>query len=148
MRFSSTSSGRKFSARRKYSAAISIALRGISPTISLPTTGTPYRSASRRTVSKTRCSGVCSKSVRLIETCARLREAEHHAHRFDEAETAARKADGLGDPLGDVHIRRAQVDVVSDEEFARPQHNGAGRGMAHRLADIGRAAGFRAHLFQ
>ena len=42
--------------------------RASSPTISDPTIGTPWRSASERTHSKTRCRGVFLKFVMLIET--------------------------------------------------------------------------------
>ena len=72
-RFSKIKDESKFSTCRNHSAACSSAFFGINPTISLDTGTTPYRSASRFTISNTRCTGVCSKSVRFIETCARPR---------------------------------------------------------------------------
>ena len=67
-RFSRISDESKFSTCRNHSAACSSAFFGMSPTISLETGMTPYRAASRLTISNTRWIGVCSKSVRFMET--------------------------------------------------------------------------------
>ena len=69
-RFSKIRDESKFSTCKNHSAACSNAFFGINPTISLETGTTPYRAASRFTISNTLCTGVCSKSVRFIETCA------------------------------------------------------------------------------
>ena len=72
-RFSRISDESKFSTCRNHSAACSNAFFGISPTISLERGTTPYRAASCFTISNTRWMGVCSKSVRFMETWARPR---------------------------------------------------------------------------
>ncbi len=67
---------------------------------------------------------------------------------FYVAETAGGETNGLGNLLGDADIGGAQVDVVSDQEFARAHHDGAGGRVANRVAHVRVALGHRPHLFE
>ena len=69
---------------------------------------TPCRSASERTHSKTRWSGVFLKFVMLIETWTIPRSRELDAHRLDVPEAAGEMADRLGDAIGDREVLRAR----------------------------------------
>src|SRR5262249_8894640 len=72
---------------------------------------------------------------------------EVHTHRLDVAKAAVRKANRLRNLLGNADIRRAEIDVVRDEEFARADDSCPGGGMADGVAAIRGALGHHAHFF-
>src|SRR5262249_45853591 len=71
---------------------------------------------------------------------------EHHAHRLHVTEASVGETDGFGDALRDRNIRRVEIDVVSDQEFAGAGDESARTWMTDRVADVGRSRLHDAHL--
>src|ERR1700722_8638330 len=65
--------------------------------------------------------------------------ANEKSSAFDKAQTSGGKADGFGNLLGDIHIRRVEENVVGDESFAGSNDGGSGGGVNFWLAEIGLA---------
>ena len=104
--------------------------RGIKPTSSLPAISIPRPSASARTRSNTRWSGVISKSTRLTETCTWPRDFSFQPDGLYRRQTAGRLANCASDGACSCEVLRVQVDVPRHQESARAHDADAGSGMA------------------
>jgi len=72
-------------------------------------------------------SGFCSKSVRLIDTCARLR-AFNSTPRTSHTAARPTKTGSPSQSVRNADIRRIQIDVVGHQELARAHHCHSRRG--------------------
>jgi len=50
--------------------------------------------------------------------------------------------------LADGDVGGVQIDIVSDQEFARADYGSAGGGMKTLLANVGSTIGLRGHFFE
>src|SRR4029079_12699034 len=75
----------------------------------------------------------------VIDTLRATYLLDPEAVGLDVAQPTARLADASRDALGEVDVGRVEGDVVGDQEGARPDGDGTGRGMHPRRPEVGRA---------